>query len=213
MNLLNIIGRTAFAATILSTCASGATIVYSTNGAGTGFNNTSLLTQGNSVGAASTLSFTPNVNATTGVPSNVNYGDFLLVCATCSTQAMNAGSFYAPFTFNLLLTDVTDGATGRFVGTSSGGNVFSDVSQITITWLPGILGPGTINALTGNFGPTSFNINQTTRIVAPNSGTPPGATTVQGTVNSTTIPEPATYAVVGFALLGLGVLRRRIASR
>ena len=44
-------------------------------------------------------------------------------------------------------------------------------------------------------------------IVAPNSGTPPGDTTIQGQVSAT--PEPATLSLIGGALLGLGFLRRK----
>lgn len=207
MNILNIIGRTTFAAALLSVCASGANIVFSTNAAGTGFGGTSL-TLNNTFGAAATLMFSPNANVSTGVPSNVNFGDFTLACPNCSTQQASAGSFFNPFTFNLVLTDVTDGATGMFVGTSTGGTVFSDVSQITINWAPLVLGPGTLNAISGNFGLTSFSTTVFTGIVAPNSGPPSlGVTSVQGFVTS--IPEPATFAIVGFALVGLGVLRKK----
>ncbi len=79
----------------------------------------------------------------------MNFGNFTLVCETCTTQAIGTGSFFSAFTFDLVFTDVTDGATGIFVGTSTGGDVFSDVSQVTINWAPLMLGPGTPYALVG----------------------------------------------------------------
>jgi hypothetical protein len=48
------------------------------------------------------------------------------------------------------------------------------------------------------------------------SGTPAllqPATTVNGTVNANPVPEPATFSMVGGALLGLGLLGRRKISR
>jgi hypothetical protein len=192
--------------------AAGATpITFSTDSAGTGFGGTSL-TLTNSAGAGATLTFIPAVNTTTGVPSNVNFGNFTLVCETCTTQAVGTGSFFSAFTFDLVLTDVTDGATGMFVGTSTGGDVFSDVSQVTINWAPLMLGPGTTNALTGNFGGTTFSTTVFTGIVAPNSGAIPGQSTVQGFVDSSDVPEPSTYALVGFVLVGLGLAHRRTRS-
>jgi hypothetical protein len=193
--------------------ASASTVTYNTNAtgtAGTGFNGTGNLVLNNSLGAAATLTYIPDPNITTGVPSNVNFGNFTLVCSTCSTQAMGAGSFFNSFMFDLVITDVTDGnATGQFVGSSTGGAVWSDVSQITINWSPLQLGPGTNHAASGNFGPTIFGTSSFTGIVAPNSGQVPGQSTIQGTVNSTLVPEPATLSLVGGALLGLGMLRRK----
>ena len=71
------------------------------------------------------------------------------------------------------------------------------------------LGPAGAGALTGNFGPTFFIITSPTGIVAPNSGTPQGDTTVQGFVSSTAVPEPATMAMVGGLLIGLAALARK----
>jgi hypothetical protein len=186
-----------------------ASVIYNTNAASTLFTNSGTLTMSNTLGVAATLTFTPDSNSTTGVPSSIALGDFLLACSTCSTQANGVGSFFPAFTFNLVITDVTDGATGRFTGTSTGGAVWSDVSQISITWAPLQLGSGPNNASTGSFGPTVFTTTSFTGIVAPNSGTPAGDSTVQGFVGSTAIPEPATLSLIGGGFVFLGMLRRK----
>ena len=193
---------------MMAASASASAITFNTNAAGTMFAGDGL-TLASSLGAAATLTFAPDGNTTFGVPSNVNYGNFVLVCSTCSTQAIGGGAFFDPFTFDLVITDVSDGATGLFVGSSSGGSVWSDVSQISINWVPLQLGPGGNHASTGDFGSAIFTINATTAIVAPNSGGVPGESTVQGNLASSATPEPATLALVGGSLLGLGMLRRK----
>jgi hypothetical protein len=180
-----------------------------TGSAGTGFNGSGILTLNNSGGVVATLAFVPDPNATAAVPGNVNYGNFTLSCSTCTTQANGTGATFSAFTFDLVVTDVTDGATGVFVGSATAGSVYLDASTITMTWQPIQLGPGNSGATTGNFGPTSFTITPTTRIVNPTSGAQIGSTTVQGSINSTAIPEPTTLSLVGGALLGLGLLRRK----
>jgi hypothetical protein len=113
----------------------------------------------------------------------------------------------------LVVTDSTDGATGLFVGTSSGGNVWSDVSQINISWLPVALGPGTSNASTGDFGATTFGITSASIIVAPNSGDPQGFTSVAGFVNTQALPEPRSFALMGAGLIALGMFQRRSSTK
>jgi len=195
-------------AAALATVASASTITFNTNAAGTQFGS-GVLVLNSSSGAAATLTFTPNSSATVGVPSNIDLGDFLLVCSTCGPAGTGPNATFGSFTFDLVVTDTTDGATGVFVGTSTGGTVNSNASTISISWLPLQLGPGTSNASSGSFGPTYFTISTPTLIVAPNSGSPQGDTTVQGTVNSTTVPEPATLAMVGGAFVALAALSRK----
>lgn len=190
---------------LMAASASAASITFNTNAAGTKFEGGTLVLNSNA-GAAATLTFTANGSTTSGVPSIINLGDFLLACANCTTQAQGGGAFYNAFKFDLVITDTTDGATGTFVGTSTGGSVWSDVSQISITWAPLLLQGG-------SFGTTVFGINSPTGIPAPNSGTPPGDVTVQGTVSSSAVPEPATLALLGCGLLGLGMVYRKRAWR
>ena len=203
-----------FAVVALAASANAANITFNTNAPGTGFNSGATLSLGSSSGASATLQFTPDGDTTTGTPSNVNLGEFTLACITCTTQQGGVGSFFNAFTIDLVITDVTDGgAQGKFIGTSTGGTVFSDVSQLTVNWAPLVLGPGTFNASVGDFGSTIFTTTAFTAIVAPNSGTslPDGVSTVQGQVS--TIPEPTTVGLVGLSLLGLGLLRRKSANR
>jgi hypothetical protein len=186
----------------------GLIISYTTNASGTefvaGVNSDVLNSSG---GAAATLTFIPNTNSNAGVPSNIDLGDFLLVCGTCSTSQTTT---FGSFTFDLVVTDSTDGATGEFVGTSTGGTVSSNSSTIAVNWTSPAnlqIGPGISHALSGSFGPTEFNlVSPVSLIVAPNSGTPPGDTTIQGQVSSA--PEPMTFFLTGGALMGLGLLRR-----
>jgi PEP-CTERM motif len=201
---------------LMGASASASPITYNTNGPGTSFSGTGL-TLNSSSGAAATLTFNPRPDIITGIPSNISFGNFNLACPTCTTQALLVGSFFNPFTFNLVITDITDGATGRFVGKSTGGRVYSDVSQITITWAPLQVGPFGNAALTGSFGTTSFTTTVFTGIVAPNSGQTLGRSTVEGAVDfigsgNLATPEPSTFILVGGALFGLGLWRRKSAS-
>jgi hypothetical protein len=201
----------------MAVSASADAITYntmSTGAAGTGFvgdpNPNELILNSTGGTQAATLTFTGDTNVATGTPSGISYGHFVLACPGCTTQAVGTGySIFPDFTFDLVVTDVTDGATGVFAGTAviDSGDVFSDVSPITIDWVPLTLGPGTSNATAGSFGQTEFDTTNPTEIVAPNNGDIAGRTSVQGEIDS--VPEPATFSLIGGALMGLGLLGRK----
>jgi hypothetical protein len=205
----------AAAVLIMAASASATTIQWTTNGVATGFTSAPAgytITDGGlellDAAAGVELLFTPNASPVGGnaVPSNVDFGDFLLICTGCAT----GGTAFGSFTFSLEITDVTDSATGVFTGTSTAGTVTPTSATMDVNWSPTQVGPGTTNATGGtNFSTTFFTVPNMTLIVAPNSGTPPGDTSIQGTVSSTLVPEPATMAMVGGLFVGLAALARK----
>jgi hypothetical protein len=96
--LVQVASITGVALFMMAASASASSITFDTNAAGTMFAGDGL-TLANSLGADATLTFTPDGSTTFGVPSNVNYGNFVLVCRTCSTQAIGGGAFFKAFTF------------------------------------------------------------------------------------------------------------------
>ena len=106
------IGRFAasLGAAILLTAASASatTVTFTTNGALTAFTSggTGLIAN-NATGAAATLTFQPDVSSLVTVPTNVNFGNFILAC----TAPCTGGGTFGAFTFVIEISDTSDGAT------------------------------------------------------------------------------------------------------
>lgn len=199
---------------MLAVTASASSIEYDTNDEASleGFNATNVLVLNSTGGVdTATITYVPLPDTTVGEPTNINLGSFVVSCPSCGTQASGNGATFGAFTFELFVvldTPSDHTAVGEFIGTSSGGSVYSDHSGVTINWqAPLQVGPATQNTYSGNFGDYYFQIINPTPIVAPNSGTPGGTTTVQGYVGDT--PEPATMAMVGGMFLGFATLARK----
>jgi hypothetical protein len=189
---------------MMAVSASASVVSYTTSGTFVS-SGTNTLTGTGTGGATGSIVFTGNTTSNAGTPSNINLGDFLDSCTGCSTTASGSAYLtYSGFTFDLVVDDTTSGGIGHFVGTSGGGTVFSDSASLSldITW-------GSFIVDSGTFGTVVFGVYTPTPIVAQNSGTPPGDSTVSGFVNDTSVPEPATLSLIGGALLGLGVLGRK----
>ena len=195
---------------MLAASASASTIQWNTNQSGTAFTayaGYTLIDSGLGLQIASgsgniQIVFEPNSSTGTTTPSNIDLGYFQVYCNACATTSMPS------FTFDLEVEDTTDNdATGTFVGTYSGvASIGPSSSGVDVVWAtPLQIGPG------GDFGDTYFTIETETDLVDPSSGDPAGRTTVEGTVHSSsgTVPEPATMALAGGLLIGLGGLARK----
>jgi hypothetical protein len=220
----------AAAVLMLAATASASSITFNTNqnpGCGGAFDCTEfysvtgaivsgadlVLTSGSGAGTA-TITLDPQASSLAGSGSNISYGEIQSACtAGCSPSV---GGTFGSFSVELFVQDTINSngtgslpATLEFIGTSPGGTITSDSSNVTITWQPPTtVGPGTSGGvLSGNLGTTDFTINATTPIVDP--VTNGGSTSVQGTVNDTSLPEPATMAMVGGLLIGLAALARK----
>lgn len=129
--------------------------------------------------------------AIVNAPTFVSYG-FFNVDDSGATAPVNIGAF----TFDLVLHDNTDNGTLTFTGSSAGGVLSHNQSNVIVSWSP----------TSGPVANSTFSIFTPTQLVPPT--TTAGQTTIQGFVN-TTAPEPASLALIGGGLLGLGLISRR----
>ena len=192
----------------------GATVQFNTN-------NTSLCTDGTGactnqfvIFGGGTLRLTYNP-ITTGLLNadpiaSPTFGSLLLECGDFTVNTAGAASNTScasqplPSNLNLYLrfTQVLpEPGSGQINSSSIVGTIGGNSGSATITWLT----PSTtIN--TTNFSISYRVTNNPLNIVNPAGG---GVTSIQGEVRDNMVPEPSTYAMLGSALLGLGLLRRR----
>jgi hypothetical protein len=99
------------------------------------------------------------------------------------------------FTLTVLLN--TSKGNTTFSGSSSGGNISQNSSNVMVT-----------------FSPSSFNIGIDAYTVNNPTGIPPstslnGQASIQGFASSTTVPEPGTMFLLGAGLIGVGFSARK----
>jgi hypothetical protein len=140
-----------------------------------------------------TITFT-GTTGNVGTPTFSSLGSF-------TTTGSGLGTFNDSFTLTITQTVPSNG-----IGTAStniSGTISSNSSTILLTFVPSDVvigtGAGMVSYL---FSPDSYGLN--------NPSVSGGVTTIETYITST--PEPASFGLLGGALLGLGMIARRRAQ-
>lgn len=184
--------------------AAAQTVTFSTSGSfsGTGCTTSSCSFDG------FVLSYTGAVSTSYAAPTLVDMGSFTTVCSGCSTLTQGTIPAGVTFTLTITQTNPTSGTT-TFVGTVSG-TLQVDPSASSLIWTPTTFTSaidGVTYALVTDKG---AGINGVIAIQAPiDGGTSPNSTSVKAQITATTVPEPASMALMATGLLGLIPVARR----
>jgi len=147
------------------------------------------------------MAYTAIPNSTTvNATSAASLGDIVVSCigggTSCASQTIPSG---LTLTVNVSQQLPTAGGPVSIPAGSITGAVSGTSNSGVITW------PGN-NTI--NIGVVIYRVaNNPLNLVPPSSQG--GDTSVQGVVTDNSVPEPATFAMFGVALVGLGMLRRR----
>jgi hypothetical protein len=193
-------------ATIAFAGVAHATITYEVDASftGSGFTTAGVSTALTVGGETLTFTFTPSEPATpVASGTNTAWGSlFLSLSGNNSSRSFDLSTI----TLTLQLVDLATGGfvteVGTFSGTASNTGTSLTGSTGVITWSP----QGTQSV--GGLSTTTFTTDNSDPVGALLA--PTASTTVNGTVATvSTTPEPATFGLMGAALLGLGALARK----
>jgi flagellin len=157
-------------------------------------------------GASDTLTLTWINNEPAGPvtpPSNTTWGSLYVTISGASADTFA----FTGTSLTILLTDLATGGTVTETGTFSGtfsvaAGQSAPSSSGQISWAPN--GPQTASG-----GSTVVFTTDVTDAIGLNLGLTNANSTVNGTINSSAVPEPATFGMLGAALVGLGFFARK----
>jgi hypothetical protein len=201
MGVRKLAGATIFAATLLTAPAMAQTVTFSTSGSfsGTGC-TTSLCNFGGFV-----LAFSQAGSNSYTAPTFVDLGDFTTQCSTCIAGQSAKIASGVMFTLTISQTNPTVG-TNQFVGSITGSLSYNPSSS-SLVWTPltfnAPIGPTTYALVTDAGAGVSGEIV----IAAPTTDHNPNNTLVKAFV--TTVPEPASMALMASGLVALIPVARR----
>jgi hypothetical protein len=155
------------------------------------------------IGGSVTVTFNPVASSSvTAAPTTFgSFGEIVVSCVgggtACGSQSLAGLNLF----INIAQT-VPSAGNASISGGVITGSISGTASSATITWSV----PNTVN-----IGVISYAVlNNPLGLVPPSVNA--GVTSVQALITDTTIPEPSTYVMMSAALVGLGLLRKRVSK-
>ena len=183
--------------------ASAGTVTYSTSASQlcVGASGCGVGTQ--TIGGSLSVTYNPIPSSTVLADPTTfsSFGQIVIACigggSACSSQSLAGLNLY----LNITQTVPSNG-NASITGGVIAGSISGSGSSATITW-------AVPNAV--NIGTVSYSLfNNQLSLVPPSAG---GTTSIQGVITDSPVPEPSTYALISSALLGIGLLRKRLARQ